>query len=51
MDEKKDEKKRKILDAYKKIRKPAAPPERVIPDKRDKIWENQDDEEIEDAGD
>lgn len=51
MEDKKDEIKKKILDAYKKIRKPAAPPERVIPDKRKKIRENQDDEEIKDDGD
>ncbi len=51
MDEKKDETKKKLLDAYKKIRKPAAPPERVIPDKRDKMREDQDEEEIKDVGD
>ena len=51
MDEKKDKPRNKILEAYRRIRKPAAPPERVIPDKREKIREDQDEEDIKDAGD
>lgn len=30
-----------LIDAYKRVRKPAAPPERIIPDKRDKLKENE----------
>lgn len=38
--------KEELLRAYKKTRKPVAPPEKVIPDKREKEKEKRDEDEI-----
>jgi hypothetical protein len=41
-----DEAKKELLRAYKKARKPVAPPEKIIPDKREKEKEKRDEDEI-----
>lgn len=46
---KQDDGKKELLRAYKKTRKPIAPPEKVIPDKREKEREKRDEEEIKNA--
>jgi hypothetical protein len=44
-----DETKKELLRAYKKARKTIAPPEKVIPDKREKEKEKHDEDEIKNA--
>ncbi|MFA5867558.1 MAG: hypothetical protein WC891_06340 [Actinomycetota bacterium] len=44
-----EQSKKDLLRAYKKARKPVAPPEKVIPDKREKEKEKRDEEEIKNA--
>ncbi len=44
-------KKKEFLDAYKKVRKPTAPSERVIPDKRRKIEERENLRDVQDLKD
>ena len=44
-----DEAKKELLRAYRKTRKPVAPPEKIIPDKREKEKEKRDEDEIKNA--
>lgn len=47
--QKPDDGKKELLRAYRKTRKPVPPPEKVIPDKREKEKEKRDEEEIRNA--